>query len=50
MSFNPDDPEQKSIDTALLESILTELRVIEDLLTEVHDLEITPEDIENVSD
>ena len=49
MSFKPDDPEQKSIDTALLESILTELRVIAAILNEVHDLELTPEDIENDS-
>ena len=50
MSIEAENPEQKSIDTELLESILTELRVIAAILNEVHDLEITPEDIENVSD
>ena len=50
MSIEAENPEQKSIDTALLESILTELRVIAAILKEVHDLEITPEDIENDSD
>ena len=50
MSFNPDDPEQKSIDAEILQSILCELRIISAILNEVHDLEITTEDTENERD
>ena len=50
MSFIPKDPEQESIDTEILQNILCELRVMSAILNEVHDLEITTEDVENECD
>ena len=49
MSFKPDDITQESLDNELLQSILIELKKIGRILAEVHDLEITNEDIDNDS-
>ena len=50
MSIDADNPEQESINTELLRLILVELRVQTAIQNEVHDLEITAEDLENECD
>ena len=49
MSFEPDDVASKSIDNELQQNILIELKKISRILAEVHDVEITNEDIDNDS-
>tara|TARA_R110000764_G_scaffold237971_1_gene334607 strand:- start:88 stop:240 length:153 start_codon:yes stop_codon:yes gene_type:complete len=45
MSFEPDNIEQESLDSELLKNILSELKKITAVLSEVHDIEITSEDV-----
>ena len=47
MSFEPDSKLHDSIDNALSQSVLIELKKLVSMFSEVHDLEITDEDIED---
>ena len=47
MSFEPDNEVQDSTNNELLQSILIELKKLVSMFSEVHDLEITDEDIED---
>lgn len=50
MSFQADDVTQDSLDSEIMYAVLCQLRVISEILNEVHDLEITTEDVENECD
>ena len=47
MSFEPDNEVQDSTNNELLQSILIELKKQTSILLEVHDLEITDEDVDD---
>ena len=47
MSFEPDNEVQDSTNNELLQNILIELKKQTSILLEVHDLEITDEDVDD---
>ena len=50
MSFEPDNIEQESLDSELLKNILSELKKIVLILSDIHDVQIDDEDVDNECD